>query len=298
MIRITKSSEPVQVQQLVAVIYSPPGLGKSTLGFTADRPLLLDFDGGAYRAGIKGDLVQVSEWQDVAAISRDDLRGYKTVVVDTVGRALDILSADIIRRNPKMGRGGALTLQGYGQLKAEFTAWTKLLRSFGVDIVLLAHSSEDKSGDDIIERIDVQGGSKGEVYKVADLMGRLSIQSGKRVLNFSPTETAFGKNPAALDAIAVPDYRNEPKILAEIIQQTKDRLNELSAEQQELMRQLNDWNDVIGGCESADDFLEVAKRANEADLRVRRTVKGLLLKRAKERGFSYDKTKGQFVEAA
>ena len=131
----------------------------------------------------------------MTSITAEDLAEFKTVVVDTAGRALDVLSADIIRRNAKMGRGGALTLQGYGQLKSEFTAWLKMVKSMGKDVVLIAHSSEDKSGDDLIERLDVQGGSKGEIYKSADAMGRLNMINGKRILNFNPSDTSFGKNP-------------------------------------------------------------------------------------------------------
>ena len=156
-LKIIRADEPIKVDQLVVTIYGPPGLGKSTLAFSANNALLLDFDRGAHRAANRGDSVQVDSWNDVTSISEADLSNYSTVAVDTAGRALDQLSADIIRRNPKMGRGGALTLQGYGQLKSEFTAWLKHLRTMGKDVVLIAHSSEDKSGDDIIERIDMQG---------------------------------------------------------------------------------------------------------------------------------------------
>jgi hypothetical protein len=119
------------------------------------------------------------------------------VVIDTAGRALDALTADIIRRNPKAGRGGALTLQGYGTLKAEFVAWVKSVNAIGKDVVLIAHMDEQRNGDEIIERLDVQGGSKGEIYKAADAMGRIAIRDGKRMLMFSPTDACFGKNPAS-----------------------------------------------------------------------------------------------------
>jgi hypothetical protein len=195
-LRITKASDPITVSQIIATIYAPPGVGKTSIGYTAEAPLLLDFDGGAYRAANRGDTVQVKAWADVSGITADDLKPYKTLVLDTAGRALDCLATDIIAGNPKLGRGGALTLQGFGELKARFIAFTKLIRSFGLDLVLLVHSDEQKSGDDIIERLDAQGGSKNEIYKVSDLMGRIKIEAGKRTLNFSPTDTAFGKNPA------------------------------------------------------------------------------------------------------
>lgn len=150
-LKITKATDTIEVKNLTVCIYAAPGIGKSTLAFTADSPLLIDFDQGAYRAGNRGDVVQVSSWSDVASITAEDLKPYKTLVVDTAGRALDALTAAIIADNPKMGRGGALTLQGFGELKARFIAWTKMIRSFGLDVVLISHADEQRSGDEIIE---------------------------------------------------------------------------------------------------------------------------------------------------
>src|SRR5690348_5642891 len=108
-LKITKASEPITVDRLNICLYGQPGAGKTSLAFTADAPLLLDFDQGAHRAANRKDTVRVQSWGDVAGVGADDLADYKTVVVDTAGRALDALTADIIRRNPKAGRGGALT---------------------------------------------------------------------------------------------------------------------------------------------------------------------------------------------
>ena len=200
-LRIISANEPMKVDQLVVTIYGQPGVGKTSLGFTAESPLLLDFDHGAYRAMGRKDTVDVSAWSDVTHIEASDLDGYKTIVVDTAGRALDALAADIIRREPKLGRGGALTQQGWGRLKSEFTSWLTLLRSFGLDVVLIAHGTEKMDGDETIVRLDVAGGSKDEIYKSADMMGRLFIRGGRRMISFDPTDTAYGKNPASFSAL-------------------------------------------------------------------------------------------------
>ena len=116
-LRITKATEPLFVDRINLCIYGAPGIGKTSLGFTAENPLLLDADEGAYRAANRKDSVVVKKWADMASIQKSDLDPYSTVIVDTAGRTLDKLSADIIEGNPKMGRGGALTLQGFGELK-------------------------------------------------------------------------------------------------------------------------------------------------------------------------------------
>ena len=137
---------------------------------------------------IARDIVIINAWSDVESMSADDLADYKTIVVDTVGRALDMLSVDIIRKNPKMGKGGGqLALQGYGELKVRFSAFLKLMNSFQKDVVLISHMDEQRNGEEIIERLDIQGSSKGEVYKSVDAMGRIFIRNGKRYLDFFST---------------------------------------------------------------------------------------------------------------
>jgi hypothetical protein len=290
-LRIIRSTDPITVTRLNVCIYAAPGLGKTSISFTADKPLLLDFDRGAHRSANRKDTVQVERWEDVAHITADDLADFNTVVVDTAGRALDTLTPDIIRRNPKMGRGGSLTLQGFGQLKSEFVAWLKHLNSLGKDVVLIAHMDEQRNGDEIIERLDVQGGSKGEIYKAADAMGRLSIRDGKRMLNFSPTDASFGKNPGQLEPLEVPHPERDPQFLARVIQQIKDRLNAMTEEQREAQAALEKWRDRTTAAQDVtaiNALLPEAKGGSQA-------MKVLLNDRAAALGLTFDSKAGQYA---
>lgn len=297
MLRITKSTDVITVEQLIATVYAAPGLGKTSLAFTAEKPLLLDFDGGVYRARNRGDSVLVKSWDDVSGITADDLKPYKTLVLDTAGRALDVLSADIIKENPKNGRGGgSLSLQGFGVLKGRFKAFTDLIRSFGLDIVLLVHADEQKAGDEINERLDAQGASKNEIYKVSDLMGRLRIEKGRKILTFDPTDTAFGKNPAGFPPLAVPDFAKDPQFFARVLTDTKAALNKLSEAQTAAAKELADWKAKFEKLESAEAFNDmIATVAKDASEPVRQNAGRLLVKVAKDYGLTFDGKAKKFV---
>lgn len=285
MLRIIPASEPIQVERIITTVYSPPGLGKTSLGFSADAPLLFDADGGAYRSAFRKDSVPAQSWDDFAGIAADDVKPYKTLVMDTAGRTLDLLAADIIQKNPKLGRGGALTLQGFGELKSRFIAYLKLMRSFGLDIVLIAHSDEKQQGDELIERIDMQGASKNEVYKCSDAMAKLAIRDGRRVLAFSPTETAFGKDPAHLGTIIVPDLHDDPHFLGGVIRQIKEKLNELSEEQRtaraKAKERAEEWSAEIAGATTAGKLTKLVAKAQS------KNEKRELLEAARAAGFEW-----------
>jgi hypothetical protein len=294
MLRILKSSDPIKVERLNLCLYGPPGLGKTSLAFTAADCLLLDFDQGAHRAANRKDSVRVQSWGDVADLKAEDLTFYSTVAVDTAGRALDHLTADIIRRNPKAGRGGALTLQGYGTLKAEFVAWLKALNGYGKDVILIAHMDEQRNGDDIIERLDVQGGSKGEIFKAADAMGRLVIRDGKRWLNFSPTDAAFGKNPANLEPLEIPHPDRSPDFLAGVVQTIKDKLNAMTAEQTEAQKHLSMWRESIGAMDTPEAFTAAYTQVQKEP----KSVQALFVAAVQDKGYVFDKKNKTYSSAA
>lgn len=294
-LKITSASDPITVDRLNTVIYGPPGIAKTSVAFTTASPLLLDFDNGSHRAINRKDVVQVANWADVAGITADDLSPFKTVIVDTAGRALDALTSDIIRVNPKHGRGGALTLQGYGELKSRFGSFLKLLNSFGKDVVLIAHMDEQRNGDDIIERLDVQGGSKGEIYKSADAMGRIVIVNGQRKLVFSPTDAAFGKNPGQLDPLDIPHFAQPAfqDFLARVIQQTKDQLNALSEDQREAAAEQEWFRTTLPTVESAQQINALLGRAKAGG----QACKIMVRDRAIELGLEFTKEAGVYATA-
>jgi hypothetical protein len=288
-LKIVKASEPMPIQNIVITIYAAPGLWKTSIAQTAEAPLTLDFDRGIYRAFNRKDSVVIDKWSDVESMSAEDLKPFKSIVVDTAGRALDVLSHDIINGNPKVGRNdGSLSLQGFGALKSRFAQWQSFLRSQGKDIILICHMDEQKNGDDTQERIDAQGSSKNEIYKSSDAMCRVRLNAkDERYLDFDPRQGGFGKNPAQLPKIDVPPLKDNPAFLAGVIEQIKSSINALTEEQATAVKEQEEWVASIQEADLLDKVNLLVGLSKER--KISKGQKSMLVDKATSLGFEFDK---------
>lgn len=234
-LRLIKSTDPLRTEHLSLCVYALPDYGKTSLAFTASRPLVIDFDGLVTKAKNRdrGDVIRLDSWADLQGLEKQvDLKQYDTIVVDTAGRAVNLLQDHVKTLEMKNCQGnGSLSLQGWGVVKRLFKDWLDQLTKTGKDIILLVHLAEEKSGDTMLDRLDIEGGSKAEIYKSALAICRIVIQGKeqKRYLDFSPHENAIGKNPGQLGLIEYPDPAVAPHILAKVLQQIKDVMNKPAA---------------------------------------------------------------------
>ncbi len=269
-------------------------MGKRPSPSLRKNPILFDFDDGAHRATNRQDIVQVSDWNDVADVTASDLTGYDTIVLDTVGKALDALAQDILRKNSKHGYGGALNQQGWGQLGVRFSAYLRKVKSFGKDVVLISHMDEKADGDVIKERLKIQGGTKDLVPTDSDMMARISIYNRERQLVFSPTETSNGKDPAGFGMIPIPDASTKEfrTFLADLIDKAKAAMNALSEEQLERKGEVEWFENTLPDIRTASDINEILGRAKKAG----RDVAKMVADHAKELGLEYDSEAGGYVD--
>lgn len=291
MINITKSTDTIEVKTLCLTVYSQPGLGKTSLAFTASRPLLLDFDNGAHRAPNRGDVVRITDWSEVAGIKASDVEAYDTIIIDTAGKALDVLAQDVIRSDSRLAYGGALNQQGWGKLGVRFSAFLRLVRGFGKDVILIAHMDEQKDGDAIKERLKVPGGSKDVILTDSDVIARISIFNKERHLVFSPTETSFGKDPASLVSMPIPDLKSGEfkTCMADVIGAVKDKLNAMSDGQIAHKVEVEWFAQMLPNIREPGEINQILGRAKQAG----KDVAKMVVDRAADLQFEYDaETKG------
>lgn len=294
---IIKATDPMPVEHPIFCIIGDPGLGKTTLFATADAPLCLDFDRGAYRAGNRKDTLEVNTWADVMELlqNAEALEPYQTIGLDTTGRCLDVMTVDIIHGSPKLGKDGNLSQQGWGVLKGRFRTFVQQLRSLGKDVVLLNHAREEKDGDTRIVRADIQGGSYAEVMKVADFVGYLTMVGKDRILDFNPTERSIGKNPAGWAPLVVPHYAKDARFLAGLIEKGREALGKIGNESAKAATVLVDWRSGIETFTSAEECDAALPKIEALTPILKAQIKKLLWEKAKALGLTFDAASKGFI---
>lgn len=234
-LRLIRYDEMLVTEYLCVCIYGLPDAGKSSLAFTASRPVLLDFDGLLEKVGNTlrhhsgGDAYKLDTWSDLEQLNLDWSK-YDTVIIDTAGRAVEMLKKHVLGLEMQNRQtDGNPSLKGWGVIKRMFEAFLEDMRSKKKDVILLAHLAEEKSGDNLLDRLHIEGGSKTKIYEAAQAMGRIVIQgkdkTQKRYLDFSPRENALGKNPGRLGLIPYEDPLVAPHTLANVLKQIKEEMN-------------------------------------------------------------------------
>jgi hypothetical protein len=260
---IRKPFELVVQSNIKALIYGQPGIGKTTAALSAPSPLLLDFDGGVHRIAPvhQTDTVQITKWEDVQEVMKEDLSAYRTIVIDTAGKMLDYMSAYIIRQDPKAGKkDGSLALQGYGTRKSMFINFLKQVSVMGKHVIFVAHDREEKNGDDRIIRPEIGGSSAGDLIKELDLVGYMEASGKKRTISFDPCEKFYGKNTCRLESvIEIPDAKDKQNTFFQQIVTTyqsalEDR-KQTAGEYNALIELIGENIDRVADSKTASEFI-------------------------------------------
>ena len=203
---IKRPSELSVKNTLSVLIYGQPGIGKTTFGVSAPNAVLFDYDGGVQRINGAHQVatLQPTSWEDTAlALTeiQNEMPEIQTIVIDTVGKMLDYMSAYIIKNDAKMAmRDGSLSLKGYGVRKQMFVNFIKQLAIMGKNVVFVAHEREERRGEETFKRPEIGGSSANDLIKELDLVGYMYAIGKERIITFDPAEYYYAKNTCNLPA--------------------------------------------------------------------------------------------------
>ena len=259
--KIIKEDEELQVDNIIAVIYGEPGIGKTSLTFTSDKPILFDYDDGLKRAVGRKTAIQFESWEDsIDFIKSDDFNEMKlkTLIFDTAGTMLDnYIAKYAIKQDFKNARGGGeISLQGYGAIKNIFNQFVSDMKTMKIDVIFIAHEKTKDDGDGKRKIPKMTGGSFDILIASSDMVGYINSSNNKRTINFNPTDTHIGKNTAQFPIIDIPHYEDAKykTFMADLISQTKTKMMDANAAQQTALKKLNTYRDEIKESKNTEDL--------------------------------------------
>ena len=310
-LNIIPADQPLLVQAIIVYLYADPGLGKTSIGFTGDKAISFDFDKGSHRTGElrRGAVVQAKQWADVANLTASDLEPYNTIVIDTVGAMLESIKTHLMLNATNKQKDGSLKLKAQGLANNIFKQYVNSLIASGKDVVFIAHASEDQSGDQIVYRPDLGGKNRNELYRIADIMGYLTtVTTGEgknaRLISFRPCPTHHAKNAGGLGGdsgeVWVPDLKTNPTFLADLIKQAKDHINTLTPDQLATMKaqeDLQNWEQSCSEIQHAGDLSQLTESLDKSHAYYQ-SMRQIMLKKAKELGFTFDMNSSRWINPA
>ncbi len=195
-----------QNKKIRILIAGYPGIGKSTLALSAPKPLHIDVDFGIDRIEprYRCDYIQPKSYDEILSdLTPENVKDYETLVFDTGGKLISLMSLWAIKKDPKNGkRDGSLSLPGYGCVGREFQRLMDYcFYELDKHIVMVFHAVEDKDGDNTRLRIKVEGQTKNNVWETQDLGGFVEMCGDDRTIGFSNCEKYFAKGTRGIHGV-------------------------------------------------------------------------------------------------
>lgn len=183
-----------------------PGIGKSTLALSAPNPLHIDADFGLDRIEprYRKPYIQPKSYDEILEdLTPSNLRNFETLVFDTGGKLISLMSMWAIKKDLKYGqRDGSLSLKGYGFVGKEFVRLMDYcFYELNKHIVIVFHATEEKDGDNTRLRIKVEGQTKNNVWEPMDLGGFVEMYGKDRTIGFSNCERYFAKGTRGISGV-------------------------------------------------------------------------------------------------
>lgn len=292
---LVKKSESFPERPVIIVLYGTPGAGKTSLFNTSENPVLIDCDRGSDRAANRADgTIIASNWQDVL-MDEPEIKNYKTLGIDTAKSVLDdFLMVWVVDKDYKLKTN---KLKAYGAIGDEFKAFINRRRAESLDIVIIAHSKEEKDGDNTKISPDVTGQSKDLILRIADQVGFITVENGKRVINFEPTDRTIGKNVARIPKTEIPNETDPAykTFMADIIQHVKDSIRKQSQEQIEAQNEIEAFQNELDLCADNDSLMEISAKCAKLPKAQQAAMKKRVLAKIELLGMKFDKEQNKFV---
>ena len=293
-------------KKFVVILYGSPGIGKTTLAFSAPKPILVDFDKGVSRVKVyhRKDTIMCSNYKEVLSdIASPAIKDYETIVIDTGGGLVTYLQDWAMKENPAVNtqKNGAISLKGFGAVKAEFIRFSNYVRDIlNKNLIYIFHSIEEKDKEgNPTQRLLCEGSARNLVWQPADLGGYIQMIGNKRTISFTPEQEFFAKGCYGIEGrkeIPTLSPTDKNDFLTRLFEEAKENLKKESEvflpvkqKYEEVMEQTKD---IVEAAQTADDVNKAVEELQKLDhaLTSKKESALLLHEKATSLGLTYDKT--------
>ena len=293
-------------KKFVVILYGSPGIGKTTLAFSAPKPILVDFDKGVSRVKVyhRKDTIMCSNYKEVLSdIASPAIKDYETIVIDTGGGLVTYLQDWAMKENPAVNtqKNGAISLKGFGAVKAEFIRFSNYVRDIlNKNLIYIFHSVEEKDKEgNPTQRLLCEGSARNLVWQPADLGGYIQMIGNKRTISFTPELEYFAKGCYGIEGrkeIPTLSPADKNDFLTRLFEEAKENLKKESEvflpvkqKYEEVMEQTKD---IVEAAQTADDVNKAVEELQKLDhaLTSKKESALLLHEKATSLGLTYDKT--------
>lgn len=305
---IKKPSEMInETNKFRVLIAGYPGIGKTTLGLSAPKPLLIDVDFGINRvmASARKDFIQPNTYDELLNDLKGDLSDYETIVIDTGGKLLELMKAYVIKNDIKNAKkDGTLSLQGYGAVGREFTRFMNYIYfELRKHCVIIFHAVEEKQDEETKLRILVEGSTKNTVWQNVELGGFIEMRGDKKTIGFNNCERYFAKSSFGIKGIyPIPelDGKIQNDFLTKLFEQANKNIQEESkifeTERKECEELVNKYSEIISTMtvENVNEIMEQIKLIDNHILTSEKEIKDHFKKKIEELNLVWNKETKQY----
>lgn len=298
-------------QKFSMIISGSPGIGKTTLALSAPDPVLIDFDKGVarVRAAHRKTTIEADTYEEVLKdLESPQVKACQTIVIDTGGSFVTYLQDWAMRDNPSLNRqkNGAISLKGFGAVKAEFVRFTNWLKyTLNKNIIYVFHTVEQRDGDVTRQRLLCEGAARDIVWQPCDLGCFMQMVGEDRLVGFTPTEQYFAKGCYGVQGLlklprlddGVPnDFLN--RLFERARENIRQEAEAHRGEQEAYEAAMEQARDLIEGIRDPATALETAHQLKKLShhLTSEREAKALLAAKIKALGMHWDREAGAYVK--
>lgn len=305
---IKKPSEMMnELNKFRVLIAGYPGIGKTTLGLSAPKPLLIDVDFGINRtmASVRKDYIQPNTYEELLEDLKGDLNDYETIVIDTGGKLLELMKAYVIKNDIKNAKkDGTLSLQGYGAVGREFTRFMNYIYfDLRKHCVIIFHAVEEKQEEETKLRILVEGSTKNTVWQNVELGGFIEMRGNKKTIGFDNCERYFAKSSFGIKGnhiIPELDTNTPNDFLTKLFEKANANIQEESKifeeEREKYQEVINKYVPIVESMttENANEVMDLIKNIDNHILTSEKEIKDHFAKKIKELNLVWNKDKQQY----